>query len=248
MAINRGITREPNGSNDSNEAGALGDYAGYRPFRYHDYFNDFDDLITGDFTVTKSAGSSAPIVVNADGGQLQLNNAGAGASDFSYMQWAGGAGASRTTFTWGQGVTPGNVDLFMQFQFSVDDATNSNVFLGLEQVTVTPFTFLDSIGLFKAQGATTMALQLKKGATVTTSAGAALVAATLTEVTIGFTTVDQTWRWWVNNVYQGQIVETGTQTPITQLAMTIALLNATAVAHTLNVDYVMFSNQRLNKG
>lgn len=243
MTANRFVTRTPFGTNDSQEVGPLGDYAGYRPFRYHDYWNDFDDLVAGDFTVTKSAGSAAPVIIAGDGGLLKLNNAGAGATDFSYMQWAGGSGASIGTWAWNA-----SFDMFLQFTFNVDDATNSSVFLGLEQVTATPFTFLDSIGFYKASGATALVAQFKSGATVVTipcTNLGAVVAATQYDCVLAYTAVDGIWRAWVNANYQGSLTaaqSAGTST--NNLTSTIALLNASAAAHTLIVDYFFVSKVR----
>lgn len=240
MTANRNITRNQFGTNDSPEVGPLGDLAINRPFRYHLYATDFDDQVAATWLVTKSAGSAAPAVTAGDGGLLKLVNTGAGATDFVYMQFAGNSGAATTSWQWAA-----TLDMFMQWSINVDDATNSNVFVGLEQVTVTPFTFLDSLGFFKAQGATALVFQSKAGGSTFSIPCGALVAATAFDCVAAYTAVDGIWRAWVNGVYQGSLTaaqSAGTSTNV--MTTTIALLNATAVAHTLVVDYAMISKVR----
>ena len=240
MTINHQITRQAAGNSDSADLAPLGDYAGYRPFRYHDYWNDFDDLISGDFLVTKSAGSAAPVIVSGDGGLLRLSNAGAGATDFSYMQWAGGSGAAVTPWVWNA-----SQDMFMQFSINVDDATNSAVFVGLEQVTTTPITFLDSLGFYKASGATALVFQSKSGATVVSVPCGNITAATAIDCVAAYTAVDGIWRVFVAGNYVGSLtVAQSAGTSTNPLTPTFALLNASAAAHTLTVDYMFISKLR----
>lgn len=259
MTANKTVTRTPGGAADSSELGPLGDYASYRPFRYHDWWNDFDNFVAAEWITTKSVGSPAPAIANGDGGILAVATD-AVATDFEYLQYAGNSGAAKTTWLW-----ESNKDMFIQCGFSVDDPTNSNIFIGLEQVTTTPFTFLDSIGFYKPAGQTTGGLQTKAGSTVgnINLTAYSLVAATSLEVTIAYTAVDQTFRIWITTPFVSgspnvgsTIQAAGSATAASlgfnstnQMTMTLAMLNnAVATAHTLSVDYLLFAKQRLING
>lgn len=234
------VTRFPGGLCDASESGAFSVYAGMRPNRYHEYFNDFDNYVSGDWVLTETAAGSTEAIVSADGGILAITNAAAGATDEASIQWAGGSGAAKTTFTWDS-----TKDMMVAARFKVDDATNTALLIGLASTDTTPVASLPSDGIFfyKAGAATALVASARKSGTSTSVACGAMADDTYLEAVFRYRADTGNWHAFINDVSVGTFAGSSVS-PTAGIGMTIGLLNASAAAHVLSVDWLFISKQR----
>lgn len=233
------VSRWPNGICDATETGAYYQFAGLRPFRYFNYVDDYSDYVAASW-VQSLATSATVAVTTAAGGVLALTNVNAGATDESSIQWAGHSGAFSGQFVW-----DGTKDVLYAAQFQVDDVVNSAILVGLAAVDTTPLGSIDAnwIGFYKASGAAALVGGVSKAGTITSVALGNMVNATNVSVVMYYSATSGNWQVFLNNVLQGTI-STASVTPTVALAPTLDILNASAAAHALSVDWVQASIQR----
>ena len=233
------VSRWPNGVCDSTEDGALGWYAGLRPSRYILFWDDFLKYTATDWVVTETDAGSTEAVVSGDGGWLAITNVSAGAADEASLQWAGGAGAVRTNVTF-----DATKDMFMTCRFKVSDATNTGLLIGLAVTDTTPVASLPANGVFfnKVAASTSLLANLRASAASQTVTLGAMADDTFVTVAFVYRASTGYWQGYLENVLIGSI--TSPTSPSAALTPTIGLLNATATAHVLTVDYLMVARQR----
>lgn len=233
------VTRFPEGVCDATETGSYGRFAGLRPFRYFNWIDDFDNYAAADWVVTETDAGSTQAIVNGVGGILAMTNT-AGAADESSIQWAGGAGAVRGTFAW-----DGTKDMLLSARFKVSHATNTALLIGLSSTDTTPVASLPTNGIYfyKASGAASLIASARKAGASTSVTIGDMVADTYVEVVFRFVTATGMWQAFLNDALVGSI-STADISPTATLVVTLGLLNASAVAHVLSVDYLQVSQQR----
>lgn len=239
-------TRYPNGVVDASQNGAYGGYAGIRPFRYHSWVEDFDTYTATEWVVTETDAGSTEAITSADGGVLAITNVSAGATDEASLQWAGGSGAVKTTFQWDS-----TKDMIIAAGFKVDDAINTALLIGLASVDTTPVASLPTNGIYfyKAGAATSLIASVRKAGASTSQTIGAMADDTYVDVVFRYSATGNdvqqagTWQAFLANNLIGTLT-TASISPTAALAMTIGLLNASAAAHVLSIDYIQVAKQR----
>ena len=115
------------------------------PIKYHMYHNDFDKFVAADFTITTTeagTGSATETIVTGDGGLLAITNA-AGDDDLDALQWKGHASGTIENYKFEAGK-----DLFFSCRFKVNDATQTDLAIGLHITDTDPFGGVFSIFCF----------------------------------------------------------------------------------------------------
>ena len=240
MPVKFDISRWPNGVSDATVTGALANYAGLRPYRYATWSNDFFTYATADWTLTETAAGSTELVTSGDGGILAITNVSAGATDEASIQWAGGSGATITPFTWDS-----TKDMVVMSKFKVDDATNTALLIGLASTDTTPVASLPTNGIYfyKAGGATSLIASARKAGASTSVTLGAMADDTYLNAVFFYTAADGYWQAFLDDVLIGTVT-TASISPTAGVTPTIGLLNASAAAHILSVDYLFIAKQR----
>ena len=214
----------------------------------HLYHNDFDNYTAAHWTVS-AVGTPTQAIADGDGGLLLVTNT-AGAADACYMQLANA------------GFTPkaGSQTCF-KFAGTLSDATNDVFYAGLVQKGATTLASItDGIFISKATGSAALTLNIRKASVaVTVALPTTAIPVAGTQFEIGFM-VDT-----LGNVAAFFNPTTGNDVPVAAggvrgrvaaiyqpsavpaaVALTPAfgLLNSTAVARTLSVDFLTVSRER----
>lgn len=221
-------TNEPAGITNAVLNSALSSYGADDPTVFHTYFNDFDVFTAGDWTGT-ATGSVTNAVIAGDGGILSMINSAAN-NDLDSLQLKAASFAIVS-----------NYKAWFKAKFSISNATNAAITIGLIQTTTTPLTVTNGIYFSKAAASTT--LTCKTTLSSTTSSVIVGTLANATSVNVGFhynatSAIDV----YLNNVKVGSLPITNL--PTANLNLTIAVANGTAAANTLNVDYILASIER----
>lgn len=219
----------------------------------HVYHNDFDTYVAGDWTVTK-VGTGTAALAAVDGGQLLLTTT-SGAADAVYNQ---------LTIAGFKAVA--GKDIWYKFKGILSEVVNSVLYAGLISTTATPLTLGDGIYITKPTGAATLQLNCVIGGVATVVAfptACAIVAAQDFELGIHVDyagNVEAFFNPTTGAAWQ-QLGATSSSLATVQAAGRVAmspvpgltqallnpsfgLLNSTAVARTLGVDYVTVVRNR----
>lgn len=244
MPIGNETTRYPNGVVNSTSYGPYGNHLQPKPTTYYDYFNDFFRYSATDWVLTETdAGSTETIVTAGEGGQFAITNASAGATDAASIQFSSDGGTTAATqFLWEVGK-----DMVIAARFKLDAvaATTTAAVVGLAIADTTPVASLPANGIFfyKASAAATLIASVRKAGTSTSVTLGDMVADTFNDAVFYYTAVDGTWRAFLDGVFVGSF-NTASVSPTVAMTPTIGLLNASAAAHVLTVDYIYCAKQR----
>lgn len=217
------------------------------PSDWHIFFEDFDYIpATSKFTNVIVGTGTGVTTTGADGGILTIVNSAGGTDAFSTGQ---------TTPNFLPQVTR---SLIFETQFEVDSATLANAGAGMiaSSNTLTPFTYTEGIAIRKPSGASTFVIEVKKaGTTQATSAFGGAVCPANTQIKVGFayrgfrdaTTQKFLFKLDLNDGngprYQSLTVPTA-NVPTALLGASVGLLNGSAVARTMKVDYILAGKDR----
>lgn len=203
------------------------------PSVYYQQNFDFFSYTTGEWITTETSGSATQAIIDGAGGLLALTNT-TGASDNNQIQWCGNAAAARLTTYWDQ-----TKDLIIKARFKVSDATNTAILLGVATVDTTLAASLptDGIYFYKASAATALIASTRKTGASSSIALGDMANDTFVEVALTYSGTNMKWTGWANNLNVGSISDL-TNSPSNGLCLSIALLNASGVAHVLTTDYI----------
>ena len=210
------------------------------PFKTHAYWNDFDVYLASDWTRSLNAGTGTTALLAGDGGLLTLVNS-AGATDMVQHQLAV-ATYSVTAATSSQA----GKDMWFATRLNIDTAALGTIVAGLHTVKTSAITTAATDGFwFTKAAAGTVTFNDSTGSTLTTSSTLQTMAnATYTEWAFHYFTggAANEIRAYIDGV---QVYSrTVTTAPTGNLALTFAVMNSTAAARTLNVDYVFAAKER----
>lgn len=233
------VTRLPNGLSTDVDSGPFADFAEPRWNRYHVWFDDFDNYTAASWVVTETLAGATQGVTSGDGGILALVNSAAD-DDLNSIQWAGGAGAVTPSFTFDS-----TKDMFIATRFKVDDATQSDVLIGLAIADTTPIASLPANGIFflKSDDAASLIVSLRASGTSTSLTVGTLSNDTYVDVAFVYNSTLGRWQVFLNNALVATTT-TLTNAPSAALAPTITLQNGSAAARTLSVDWLFVAKQR----
>lgn len=226
---NISTTNLPGGLTNAVLQSVMSSYGADDPTVYHTFFNDFDAFDqAGDWTNT-ATGSVTNAIIAGDGGILSMINSASNA-DLDSLQ------LKAATFA----LVAGN-KAWLKARFSVSNATNAALVIGLIQTTTTPLTVTDGFYFAKAAASTTLTAKVAKASAISTVNVGTLANATYVNVGLhynGTTTIEV----YLNGVKVASLPLTNL--PTANLNLTIAASNGTAAAITLNVDYILVSTER----
>lgn len=221
-------TNEPAGITNAAIPSVMQSYGADDPSVFHTYFNDFDVFTAGDWTGT-ATGSVTNAVIAGDGGILSMINSASG-SDQDSLQ------LKVATFAFVAGSKA-----WFKAKFSLSNATNANLILGLIQTTTTPLTVVNGVYFSKLAASTTLTCKTTKASTSSSVNVGTLADATM--VNVGFHyDGESTITVYLNNVKVGSLPITNL--PTVNLNLTMCITNGTGAAITLNVDYLLASIER----
>ncbi len=224
-------TRFPNGLTNVGVDAPFADLKMPAPTLFHTYFEDFDYYVAGDWTVTETDSGATQALADGDGGLLLITNTAAD-NDLVSLQKKG------ESFLFESGKR-----LFFEARFKVNDATESDVVIGLQITDTTPLDVTDGVFFIKADGAATVNLLVEKNNTATTTSSVATMADD-TFITLGFYYDGSTQiQYSVNGTVLGTSVTTNLPDD-EALTVTMALQNGAAAAKTMTVDYVFVAKER----
>lgn len=224
-------TRFPNGLTNVGVDAPFADLKMPAPTLFHTYFEDFDYYVAGDWTVTETDSGATQALADGDGGLLLITNTAAD-NDLVSLQKKG------ESFLFESGKR-----LFFEARFKVNDATESDVVIGLQITDTTPLDVTDGVFFIKADGAATVNLLVEKNNTATTTSSVATMVDD-TFITLGFYYDGSTQiQYSVNGTVLGTSVTTNLPND-EALTVTMALQNGAAAAKTMTVDYVFVAKER----
>lgn len=236
------------------ESTALGTYVAPDPTKVHQFMDDFDSY-NAQLTTTPGlwlptiteggAGDATATITDEDGGVLLVTNDDAD-NDAYYAQWKGWNTNVAETFTWAS-----DKALWFKVRAKVSDATNSALIFGLAVTDTSPLDAADALVLTKADGSTSLTFKaIKTGAGTTTATVGTIASATYFTAAFCYLpkgdatgTGVPTCNLYLNDVLVGQVT-TFTNFPTTELAVTFGVVNGSAGAKTLSLDYILASKQR----
>jgi hypothetical protein len=238
----------PNGLTNASRFGTMGSSGVPDPTYSHIYSNDFSTYAAGDWTITLTGTGTAALIAG-DGGILQLTTT-TGTTDAVFVQQV------QPTFTIDSGK-----QMFFKFAGSLADATLPAFYCGMLNQTTTPLAPTDGFYCYKTAGSTSLHFAVVVGS-VSTSISTPIVLNLAAGVyfEIGFQ-IDQYGNfaiYWqpqtgtqlapnplVNPVAKGRIAQyTPAAFTTVNLSPSFGIQNSTAAAKTLNVDYIVASNER----
>lgn len=225
---NIATTNLPGGITNAVKESALSAYGAPDPTIWHSYLNDFDVFTSGDWSGAPT-GSVTNAIIAGNGGILSMINSAASA-DLNPLQ------LKVATFAMVAGSQS-----WLKARFSLSNATNAQLVLGLIQTTATPLTVTDGFYFAKAAASTTLTAKLAKSSAISTVNVGTLANATSVNVGLhydGNAAVNV----FLNNVKVASLPVANL--PTVNLNLTMAVSNGTAAANTLNVDYILVSQER----
>ena len=224
-------TRFPNGVTNVGEDSLFAAMGQLAPTKFHTYWEDFDYYTAANWTVTETQAGATQALTDGDGGLLLLTNSAAD-DDLCALQKIG------ESFRFASGKK-----LFFEARFAVNDATQSDVVMGLQITDATPLDVSDGVFFIKPDGAATVNFLVEKNNTATTASAIATMANN-TFIRLGFFYDG------VSNVYyavNGVITGKSATTNLVDdedLTVSFAIQNGEAAAKTMTVDYIFVAKER----
>lgn len=224
------------------ESTTLGRYLAPDRTAVHEWFDDFDNFEADQWVITTTeagAGSATEAIGNEDGGVLVITNDAAD-NDADFFQWSGDD-ASGAVETWKWQSTK---SMWFKARFSVSDATQSDLVMGLQITDTSPLDATDGLFFIKTDGSTSLAFKAVKNSTATTITAGTL--ADSTYVTCGFHWDADAKK--MNVFFDDQLV--GSTTTLTnfpddeELTISFGIQNGEAVAKVMKVDYIFVAKER----
>lgn len=224
-------TRFPNGVTNVGEDSLFAAMGQLAPTKFHTYWEDFDYYTAGNWTVTETQAGATQALTDGDGGLLLLTNSAAD-DDLNALQKVG------ESFRFAAGK-----QLFFEARFAVNDATQSDVVMGLQITDTTPLNVSDGVFFIKPDGAATVNFLVEKNNTATTASAIATMANN-TFIRLGFWYDGQAAvRYYVNGVYAGTSATTNLVDD-EDLTVSFGIQNGEAAAKTMTVDYIFVAKER----
>jgi hypothetical protein len=212
------------------------------PFKYYMYHDDFFEFHSGIYTITTTeagTGSATEVITAGAGGQLLITNA-AGDNDLDFLQLKG------ESFLWDS-----TKRMFFTSRFKTNDATQSEIIMGLQITDTTPLDITDGIYFFKPDGDTQPDFVIEKDNDFGTSVLEMNAMADDTFVTLSFeydpldvATGGPVFRAYQDGVKVGQIASTVNAPDDEELTISFGIQNGEAVVKTLSLDFLMAAVER----
>tara|TARA_R110002094_G_scaffold151674_1_gene139779 strand:- start:189 stop:812 length:624 start_codon:yes stop_codon:yes gene_type:complete len=206
------------------------------------YHDDFFEFHSGIYTITTTeagTGSATEVITAGAGGQLLITNA-AGDNDLDFLQLKG------ESFLWDS-----TKRMFFTSRFKTNDATQSEIIMGLQITDTTPLDITDGIYFFKPDGDTQPDFVIEKDNDFGTSVLEMNAMADDTFVTLSFeydpldvATGGPVFRAYQDGAKVGQIASTVNAPDDEELTISFGIQNGEAVVKTLSLDFLMAAVER----
>lgn len=230
MTIPSTTSRYPDGISTEDVETTLGDYIGPNPFKAHQYFTDFDEYISGNWTVTETQAGATQALADADGGVLLLTNSAAD-DDLVALQKVG------ESFLLELGK-----ESWFAAKFKVSDSTQSDVVMGLQITDTTPLAVTDGVYFRKDDADQTLQLVVVKDSTETVTDVIEMADDTYVEVGFHYDGIDKITAFSANT---GVAKSVTTNLPDDEeLTVSFAVQNGEAVAKIMSIDYIFAAKAR----
>lgn len=224
-------TRFPGGVNDANSRNPMYNIPQMDPTRYTVYFDDFQKYTAADWVITAvGTGTSALSSTVLTGGNLVVTTSAAG-TDSRYHQ----AVAAGLKFTAGK-------KLVFKARWKVDSVLLGGVVMGLQIPDTTPADVTDGLFFIKTAASAALVGTTEASSTQSTVAMGNTVADTFCTTAITYEPREAVIAYWFNDVRIGSTPLTNA--PAAILSPSFGVLNGSAVARVLTVDYIYAAVER----
>lgn len=229
------ITRLPGGFNTSRLDTIFSSMPFIDPTKFHTYDDDFDQFVAGDWTVTETQAGATQALTAGDGGQLSLVNSAAD-NDVNQIQKLPAAFLPVI-----------GKRLFMKCRFSVSDLVQSDVAIGLINVSADATVLANSVdGIFflKADDANSVSIFVRQdnAAGSVTAVVGALVAG-MNDLDAYYDGGDRVY-FALNGAVVGSLTVSAAVFPNAITTVTATVKNGDANARTLIVDRLYVAQER----
>ena len=235
-------THFPNGISNRTKGHPLFNYPYLDPSKYYTYFDDFFEYHSGIYTITTTeagSGNASEEITSGAGGQLLITNDNAD-NDLDFFQLKG------ESFKWDS-----SKRMFFSARFKTNDATQSEIVMGLQITDTTPLDVTDGIFFLKIDGDTQPDLIIEKDNSSSLSVVEMDAMEDDTFVTLSFeydpldvATGGAVFRAYQDNVQVGEITGTTNAPDDEELTISFGIQNGEAAAKTLTIDFILVAVER----
>jgi hypothetical protein len=236
MSLNSlGVTRLPDGVNNSRLDTIFSSMPFLDPTKFHTFDDDFDYFLAADWTVTETQAGATQALIAGDGGLLSLVNSAAD-NDVNQIQKLPAAFLP----------TIGK-RLFMKCRVSVSDLTQSDLAVGLINVSADATVLANSVdGIFflKADDANSVSIYCRQDNTTgSVSAVVGALVAGLNDLDVYYNGIDRVY-YALNGAVIGYLTVSAATFPNAVTTVTVSSKNGAAAAITVNVDRMFVAQER----
>ena len=204
------------------------------PTKMHVWFDDFDSYTAAQWTVTTTeagAGTASEAITNGDGGVLLLTNDNAD-NNRNFLQLA------NETFRFAAGKR-----LWFKARFKVNDATESDLVMGLQITDTSALDVTDGVFFQKDDGDALLDFYVEKDNTATSSAGVATMANDTWIVAAFYYDGKSAVECWIDDAKVATLATTNLPDD-EDLTISFGIRNGAAAAKTMSVDYIFVAKER----
>lgn len=224
-------TRFSGGINDASPRGPHSNIPQMDPTRFYTYFDDFQKFTAADWVITKvGTGTTALSSTVLAGGNLVVTNSAAG-TDSTYLQ----AVAAGFKFL-------STKRLIFKARWKVDSVALGGVVMGLQIPDTTPADVTDGLFFIKTAASAALVGTTEAANTQSTVAMGNAVADTFLTTSITYEPREALIKYWLNDLPIGTTPLTNAPSAI--LSPSFGVLNGSAVARVLTVDYIFAAVER----
>ena len=235
-------THFPNGVSNRTKGHPLFNYPYLDPSKYYTYFDDFFEYHSGIYTITTTeagSGNASEEITSGAGGQLLITNDDAD-NDLDFFQLKG------ESFKWDS-----SKRMFFSARFKTNDATQSEIVMGLQITDTTPLDVTDGIFFLKVDADTKPDLIIEKDNSSSLSVLEMDAMEDDTFVTLSFeydpldvATGGAVFRAYQDDVQVGEITGTTNAPDDEDLTISFGIQNGEAAAKTLTIDFILVAVER----
>jgi hypothetical protein len=235
-------THFPNGISNRTKGHPLFNYPYLDPSKYYTYFDDFFEYHSGIYTITTTeagSGNASEAITSGAGGQLLITNDNAD-NDLDFFQLKG------ESFKWDS-----SKRMFFSARFKTNDATQSEIVMGLQITDTTPLDVTDGIFFLKVDADTKPDLIIEKDNSSSLSVLEMNAMEDDTFVTLSFeydpldvATGGAVFRAYQDDVQVGEITGTTNAPDDEDLTISFGIQNGEAAAKTMTIDFILAAVER----
>ena len=227
-------TRFPSGIATGARKSNTSSYPMPDPTKWITYFNDFNEYVSGDWTITTTeagSGAATEALTNVQGGCLLITNDDADNDlDFFNLKVEG------FKFVSGK-------KTFYKARFKVSDATQSDFVMGLQITDTTILAVSDGVYFMKDDGDASLDFHVEKDGSDTTASAISTVSDDTFLIAGFFYDGKSAIEYYVDDVKLGTSVTTNLPDD-EELTVSFGIQNGAAAAKTMTVDYIFVSQER----